>query len=654
MEASKISLDDLLDLAKRESAKLQHFYIGVEHLFLALTRLQGGVTAYVFEKHGGSQDYLRYITRAQSDQRDDEQKYLGIRTPRAQKVVSVAQNMLRDGDEHSAERALLLAIIDERESLTLRYILKNLRIGWRDLRHAVVTWSQEHSVELTLPPPTVESTVHDFTLDAEEMRVLQTMFRTESRVIIERALSSEAGSYSGAKVLLVRAFEADGREQAPSVVKLHDRHAILWEKLRYNDYVRDKLPAFAARIVVDTLPENSTVGGLKYTFVQGGVDARSTNLKLFAENTPHDQTAQFLRAKLYDGFRATWWGQRKPYPFIAWQEYELLLPPALILKYMPDTALSPTTRVIKPLDETIREESEIRHGEILALTEFCVLKVKGDKVQFVAGAEPGAVNMSCRVDVSSFPLAKFPNLHRGLQLPRVVGQVIDTRDGILQAQVHEIAPDFDFTANPLPYYPGLPYRLPNPLREYRFLLNQRIQGTFCSMHGDLHTGNILIGRDREAWLIDFEWARDGHTLFDWAVLEISYLIDLIAPQLEDTWSSAWEVIGALDALARGQVVAPVFLPIMEIRHIVKELLADGRNWAEYYTALGLVALRVLGWRNRSLTARRIAYLVAGQAIELTLRERKHQLNSSTETDDDNVPATKSSLTGGAPKLEDSA
>ena len=42
------------------------------------------------------------------------------------------------------------------------------------------------------------------------------------------------------------------------------------------------------------------------------------------------------------------------------------------------------------------------------------------------------------------------------------------------------------------------------------------------IHGDLHLGNILIGPAGDAWLIDFEWTRLGHTLLDWAGLEAAH------------------------------------------------------------------------------------------------------------------------------------
>src|SRR5204863_8106452 len=133
-------------------------------------------------------------------------------------------------------------------------------------------------------------------------------------------------------------------------------------------------------------------------------------------------------------------------------------------------------------------------------------------------------------------------------------------------------------------------RLPNPLRRYTRLLEQRVSGTLSTIHGDLHTGNILIGPGGDAWLIDFEWTRDGHTLFDWAVLETSLLIDHIVPSVGPTWDDAWTAVRILDTLNRKGTPSQspldeAFLPIIEIRRIVSGLLAVPDRWAEYQIAL---------------------------------------------------------------------
>ncbi|MFQ3537161.1 MAG: Clp protease N-terminal domain-containing protein [Aggregatilineales bacterium] len=644
-----VSLEELLTLARNESAAQMDYYVGVEHLLLALLRIEGGITAHIFAQRDSSSSYVRFL--AQSSGNADATGFLGILTPRASRVIAKAQSYIEQG-MHPDERAVLLALLEERDSLVIKRVLRNLDVKRQQLIEEVKACQAQPAINFSLPPIAILNNDSRYTPSPDEQAILQRIFRTSSRVIIERLLSSEGHSYSGARVLLVRAFDHAGREQSPSVIKLHERHQVLWEKMRYNEHVRDKLPASTSHIMTDALPEGSPLGGLKYSFVQGHLDAHSTNLHDFALVQPPQVVAQLLREKLYGVFGATWWNQRRDYNFTVWQEYDLLLPPALELEALPQ--LPSNARKIQPLHEALRTEGAFHTDELVVLTDFTVLKAKparNNTVQLVAGSNAEAMNLALRVDVRNFDLAAHPNLHRGTILRQVAGRVIRTRDDILQEQVLALLPDFNFTSDPLPRHPALPTRLPNPLRNYRWLLEAQLSSSFCSMHGDLHVGNILIGRNGEAWLIDFEWTRDGHTLFDWATLETSLLLELLVPRLSDSWDAIWEAIALLEALNRSCYAEPhmletelfsadhpyaqALIPVMEVRRIAAGLLQRG-NWAEYFIPLGLMALRVLNWKERSLAARRFAYALTGLAIQ-TSREARDHYTSETESNPTDTP-----------------
>src|SRR5258706_6824876 len=84
-----ISLREIEAIARLESAKMQHFYIGVEHLFIALTKLEGGLTTAIFEQGGQSPRYLRYATRELAGRGDDRRYLPGYRTAtRATAILS--------------------------------------------------------------------------------------------------------------------------------------------------------------------------------------------------------------------------------------------------------------------------------------------------------------------------------------------------------------------------------------------------------------------------------------------------------------------------------------------------------------------------------------------------------------------------------------
>lgn len=640
------SLEELLTLARHESTTQMDYYIGVEHLLLALLRIEGGVAAHVFAQQDSSSSYVRFIT--QSGSNFAEKNFLGIPTPRASRVIAKAQSYIERGMQPD-ERALLIALLEERDSLVIQRILHNLNVKRGRLLKAAREWQPHAATDFSLPPLEIANNDPRYSPSPDELAIIQQIFRTSRRVIIERLLSSEGNSYSGARVLLVRAFDAHRREQSPSVVKLHERRHVLWEKLRYDEYVRDKLPANTSRIVREALPEKNPIGGLKYSFVQGHLDARSITLRDFALSQPPQAVAQLLREKLYGAFGSTWWNQRTSYNFTIWQEYDLLLPPVLELEALPKAP--PGARKIQPLHDLLRAEGAFRADEPISLINFTVLKSKpaqNNTVQLVAGGNAEAMNLALRVDVRNVDLAAYPNLQRGVVLQRIDGRVIRTRDDILQERVLALAPDFDFISDRLPPQPALPVCLPNPLRNYRALLDEQLNGSFCCMHGDLHVGNILIGRNNEAWLIDFEWTRDGHTLFDWATLEMSLLLELLAPQLPDSWAAAWAALAPLERLNRlcyaephalqgepfsaDQPYAQALIPVVEVRRVAAGLLQRG-NWAEYLIPLGLMALRALGWQERPLAARRFAYLLAALAIHSSREAQSHYLRSRAEEGD---------------------
>src|SRR5262249_52862927 len=180
------------------------------------------------------------------------------------------------------------------------------------------------------------------------------------------------------------------------------RQAILWEKKRYDSFVKDTLPPTTARIEAEpALPDNATLGGLKYTFVRLRGEESPINLKEYVETHDAEEVSHFLRDALYNGFREAWWGQARPYRFSVWQEYEFLLPPALIMDALPADSVQPSSRVLQPLAEWSRDGT-VRSGEIVVLENFTSYKAKRDKgvLQLVAGDGPEAVNRASRVEVN--------------------------------------------------------------------------------------------------------------------------------------------------------------------------------------------------------------------------------------------------------------
>ncbi len=610
---SKITLDEIISLAQQESAELKHFYVGAEHLFMALTRIEGGLASSALEMLGLSAKLVRHEIRSRISSGDTRYWQGFLITPRANRILNQARRTLETGSVED-EWALLNTLLEDEDSLPVR-VMRALDIDISLFRRRVEEWSRE-IVPILPRAEVIEETGR---LTPDQRKVLEEMFRKYAQVLVEYFFTADNSAYSGATVMLVRAKQHDGREDVPYIVKLHELDAVQLESKRFKEFTRSRLPPYAAHIESDpTIPEHSRYGGLRYKFIQNAGETRPVNLAQYAQSATSAQVIEFLRKSLYDSYKKTWWGQSENYKFTVWQEYEMLLPPALVVEAIPDATVPTTGKVLRPEGMWNRDIS-IRPGEVIMLEKFTVLKLKRDsgKVRLGRGITPSAIDSAYRVEVSGLDLEKR---YRGEVLAPMVVKVVSTRDDLLMRDAANLEPDFNIMENHLPPISGLVENLPNPIRRYRYFLDQQLVGKFTAIHGDLHTGNVLVGPGNVAWLIDFELSRDGHTLFDWAVLEMSLLTDIIAPHLDSAWESLRALLPFIDELNRHQEIdlthpmAELFRPVLEVRRIASELLGQSGAWAEYFIALAFCALRVVSWKERPLTARRLAFLVSSLAM----------------------------------------
>lgn len=621
-----ITLRDIQRVAEQESSRHMHFYIGVEHLFIAMTKLQNGMTNAVLEYIDIEPRFIRYSIRQEIGTGEDGRYWSGFRqSPRAKLVTDTAKKYA--GIHTATEKHVLLAIIDEGDSIPVR-ILQEHKVDLDQFRLIVDNWSPHMQTEL--PPVPIDIQDETLQLSDDEQTVLQRMFRAYQKVTVERELG---GSYTGARLLVVRP-QRNHRNEALVVVKIAERGTILHEQRHYETYVKNTFPPTTAHLLdTPALPEDCALGGLKYALVKPAGSPDPINLQAYAKQKSPTEIGHLLREGVYKVYAEPLWWERQRFRFGVWREYEHVLPPALELEFI-GTQSDASGTVIEPMGSWSRQDT-IAVGELILLRNFAVQKVHYGKgmMQVSAGGGAEAVNRASKVEFVNMGKA-VRQFRRGEVIELLVGRVKRTRDDILQEQIGLLDPPFKLRRDSFTH-PFLG-ELPNPLHYVSNFLEKHLRGYLSIIHGDLHLGNILVGPGGDAWLIDFALVREGHTLFDWAMLEVSVLCTIVAPRLDDGWQGIWQALYLLHQINNldyhmnwdESALADGFRTIAQLREIVEDNLTRSDRWHEYHTALMLLALRGLGWtETTSIQTRRLLFGVAALSILTTRQSERGELTT---------------------------
>jgi hypothetical protein len=627
-----ITLADILINARQESIRMRHYYLGVEHLFISLLEIHGGLTATLLEEQGLTPRYIVDSIRRIAGKGNRQRLWAGIpNTPRADIVLGIANDLaLEDRRTEISERDLLIAILDENDSIPVR-VLRRLRINIDLLLEAARSTPSQHVHTVTTSYVRVEfGPAFDahHAIPEEYLFIMRRMFMSYYRIRIERALG---GSYSGASLYVVTPFHADGAHDSAVVVKLDRADNILEEAARYEAHVRHSLPPLTARLEDKPVTvETSDFAALKYTFVSD-IDGSSRDLREAAPLMP--DLGGWLEHSLYPYFGKTWWMQRYPYRFQVWMEYDWLLPPLFILDYISE-ADTPADAAV--LTDPIRRASisRIDYGDPVIIDNFTVHRVFRDQnaIQLSVGKGTEATRRAWKIVLRGINLSEHA-FFRGEVIERIAGRVYETRSALLMQQLAALSPDFDPTADVVPGFDAGGV-LPNPLLRLDATLEDYYNGSLSKIHGDLHLGNILINASQHPFLIDFAHTRSGHTLFDWALLELSLLTDLIMPGLGDDWATARAIAHDLALLNDGEYppggqFAALLTPIVSVRRVVSACLAKPDTWGEYHIALAMTALRGFAWDTITLGARRLLFTIAAMSFAELKRRRAGDGDSRT-------------------------
>jgi hypothetical protein len=437
----------------------------------------------------------------------------------------------------------------------------------------VVTPRARLLVESPNPALAIE-TRPGLSLAPAETSLLRSLFSRYSRLVLESEFLS---GYSGARTFLALPIHPDGRADAYTIVKVGEREAIRREVENFERFVKDTLPPMTARI--QRLPvtvRGSDKAALQYTFIGTSGQSPLSLRQAWLENPD-----PALLDKLFDTFGPNWWMQRKPYPFRLALEYDRVLPTHFVVE--------PARGNGKTLDgRGLPDEASFRAGDLVTLKNFArsEKRLDGRSLALQGSAAPGMPPLRVRW----LSLAD-PN--------GAAGKVVATRSSFLQDTVSA----FDLLG------------LPDPLTRLPALLNESINGTQSTIHGDLNLENVLVGLGGFVWLIDFAMTRDGHTLFDFAHLGAELIAHVLAPSTPDPAA----YLDALRVTFPHCTAAPAapFALLGKLQEVASRCLFNPSQPREFHLAFFLTCLGALKYTNLQPSQKHLLYLTAahlGQSL----------------------------------------
>jgi hypothetical protein len=636
---STILLDDIRKNAKLEAHYLKHDYIGVEHLTIALLNMKGSMTTHLLDEAGILPSYVVEHIRKKVGKGNSGQFFSEYQqTPRLLNLVKAAtEHAVRDSRPLPEERDVLYALLSDPDSLPMR-VLQALKIDVDELKASAATLKHDSGVlhfplNIEFAP---NSDVSNITLVGPVRHLLQRMFHGYEKIRIERQLS---GGYTRAQLFVVTPIQLDDIEYAPVVVKIARTHDIADEARRYDSYIKSTLPPLTARLEEHPIfLENSDFGGLKYTLIPGPKQ-RSISLTEIALEWSPEEIGTWLRQQLYPTFGRLWWMQARPNLTEVWKEYDWLLPPLMILDYVPTSRAPDDSVRIRP---TVKKSQliMIRHGDLVTVEGFNVQKIDTQKRELTLAINGGSgVEKAYRIRIRNVDF-EHTSFFRGEVIEHLTGTFWESRQDQLLMAVRDLAPDFNPEDDMISPFPDLKRMIPNPLKRYELVLDWQFRILLSKIHGDMHTGNIMIGPENVPFLIDFALARDGHTLFDWACLEISLLNAVVMPHAGIEWKEIRELTEVLSRLNVGiplshtDPLSKALIPIADVRRVVEAIMTHTNrgivDWPQYHLALAMCALRAVTWETPTPN-RRLMFFVAALAFQEMTRKESPAISRIRDT-----------------------
>jgi len=171
--------------------------------------------------------------------------------------------------------------------------------------------------------------------------------------------------------------------------------------------------------------------------------------------------------------------------------------------------------------------------------------------------------------------------------------------------------------------PGLKGQFVNPIEWLGRHPSLLAQSSLCSTHGDMHSRNLLVDRNRQAWLIDFYRTGRGHLFRDlvelesdvkFTLLEVTDLPSLLRFELALLSADHFNDAPTIPSFEEPEL-KKAFRVVQGIRHIAGQLADPGTDMQDYYQGLLLQTLAVIRLRHVTPEKKRHAYMAAALLVE---------------------------------------
>lgn len=561
------TLKDILISARQEAARLQHHFLGVEHLFLGLLRHDAPHYDNLLAHHGFTVNYIcstlyRIVGKGSKRRLWEGHPY----SPRAQVVINIAHDIAIDCGREGDVRAddILTAIAEEGESIPVR-TFKKLGLNVNILQQPIA----QHT------PPTI--------ITEDNIQLTDIEYNLIARLFAD-AHTAQVYAHNGANLYL----DVELDTQTAYCMIIGDDQRIIEHALRQPKRERCVIVngsgAYAYHLPTEIATSRQRTAQFMLNDLTEALQER------------HDSLIALMNYELSHRYEAN---------FTLWQHLDWHLPPLLTLQ-------------AATADDTVTHISVIDHyaqlgtqdmDVTISLNSMTVYQVRDDAIHLSVN------DLQHPQIVGHVVLMPSPDTfhYRGEPLTDITGRIFDTRFRQIRQTLNTMQPDFNIDRETIPVDEDGITDLPNPLYHYTTWLNQPLTGHLSfTTHGNLTLDTIGYRYD----------IKNQPAAYDYVTLGLDIQHKFVAPLVGDTWDDARYLLRYLLRLYRNENLTPGKTDLIAALQPLKNLLEGYKRLYDkpittdrvYMGVLAIIALGQSLDEQYTLGHRRTAYMLSAMAM----------------------------------------